>query len=68
VKKYRYEYPPREAHFIESPTPEAATLYLKRTYPHNYDDVLPTLVEIPKWPSFWKIIDEHGRLRPPRDQ
>jgi hypothetical protein len=64
MKKYRYEFPPREAHFVEAPDPQAMIRYLKRTYPHNYDDVLPTLVEIPRWPPFWRTIDENGRVLP----
>jgi hypothetical protein len=63
-RKFRYEYPPREAHFLEAPTPEAVVAYLRRVYPHNFDEVLPTLVEIPRWPSFWKVLDDDGRPLP----
>ena len=38
--------------------------YVKRTFPHNYDEVLPTLVEIPHWPAFWTVIDDDGRALP----
>jgi hypothetical protein len=64
VKKYRYEFPPTEAHFVEAPTPKAVITFIKRTYPHNFDDVLPTLVEIPTWPQFWKTLDDSGRALP----
>lgn len=63
-KKFRYEFPPMEAHFVEAPSAEAVAAFLKRTYPHNFDDVLPTLVEIPRWPSFWKTLDRDGRVLP----
>lgn len=64
MKKYRYEFPPTEAHFVEAPTPKAVITFIKRTYPHNFDDVLPTLVEIPTWPQFWKTLDDSGRALP----
>lgn len=64
LKKFRYEYPPLEAHFIEAPNGDAAARYLKRTYPHNFDQVVPTLVEIPRWPVFWKTVDHDGRVVP----
>ena len=41
MKKYRYEFPPLEPHFVESPTSDAIVKYVKRTYPHNYDEVAP---------------------------
>jgi hypothetical protein len=63
-KKFRYEYPIMEPHFIEAPTVKAVAAYIKRTYPHNYDQVLPTLVEIPDWPEFWKVLDLDGRAIP----
>ena len=65
MKKYRYEFPPLEPHFIEAPTPKAVITFIKRTYPHNYEEVLPTLVEIPRWPEFYKRLDETGRALPP---
>jgi len=61
VPKYRYEFPPRTAHFVEAPRPQAVVRYLKRRYPHNYDDVLATLVEIPRFPEFVVRLDETGR-------
>lgn len=64
MKKYRYEFPPMEPHFVEAPNPKAVIAYIKRTYPHNYDEVLPTMVEIPRWPEFWKVLDESGRVMP----
>jgi hypothetical protein len=64
MKKYRYEFPLTEAHFVEAPDAQAILKFIKRTYPHNYDDVLPTLVEIPRWPEFWRTIDENGRVLP----
>lgn len=64
MKKYRYEFPPRLPHYVESPTPQAIVAYIKRTYPHNFDEVLPTLVEIPRWPEFWKTLDQDGRVLP----
>jgi hypothetical protein len=66
--KFRYEYPPREAHFVEAPRIDAVVAYLRRTYPHNFDRVLPTLVEIPRWPAFWKALDDDGREVVRRDQ
>ena len=39
MKKFRYEYPPMEAHFVEAPSAEAVLAFLKRTYPHNFDAV-----------------------------
>jgi hypothetical protein len=64
MKKYRYEFPPLEPHFVEAPTADAVLKFVKRCYPHNYDEVLPTLVEIPRWPTFWTVVDEHGRVLP----
>lgn len=64
VKKYRYEFPSMEPHFVEAPTPKAVINFVKRTYPHNFDEVLPTLVEIPDWPVFWHTLDEGGRKVP----
>ena len=66
MKKYRYEYPSGEAHFVEAPVAAAVVKFIKRTYPHNFDEVMPTVVEIPRWPEFWKIIDESGRALPRR--
>jgi hypothetical protein len=64
LRKFRYEYPPLEARFIEAPSPEAVVEYIKRTYPHNFDDVLPTMVEISGWPRFWNVVDHDGRVVP----
>lgn len=64
MKKFRYEYPPMEAHFLEAPSGEAVLEFLKRTYPHNFDTVAPTMVEIPRWPDFWKTLDADGRPVP----
>lgn len=64
LKKFRYEYPPMEAHFLEAPSGQAVFEYLKRTYPHNYETVVATMVEIPRWPPFWKTIDYDGRVLP----
>ena len=64
MKKYRYEFPLTEPHFVEAPSPKAVIAFIKRTYPHNFDDVLPTLVEIPRWPEFWKTLDDNGRALP----
>lgn len=63
-RKFRYEFPPMEPHFVEAPSPKAVVAFIKRTYPHNFDEVLPTLVEIPMWPEFWKVVDEAGRVLP----
>ena len=63
--KFRYEYPRGEARFVEAPSAEAAVRYLRRTYPHNIVDVLPTLREIPRWPEFWKTVDAQGLVLPP---
>ncbi len=65
--KYRYEFPPMQAHFIEAPNAEAAVLYLRRTYPHNPREVLQTLREIPRWPDFWKTLDHQGLVLPQAD-
>ena len=62
--KFRYEYPPGEAHFLEAPSAEAAVRFLRRTYPHNPVDVLPTLREISRWPPFWKTVDAQGLVVP----
>jgi hypothetical protein len=64
MSKYRYEFPPMEPHFVEAPDGNAMVKFIRRTYPHNYDRVLPTLVEIPEWPQFWKTLDESGRVLP----
>lgn len=64
MKKFRYEYPPMEAHFLEAPSAEAVVKYIKVTYPHNFVDVLPTMVEIPRWPVLWKTLDFEGRVLP----
>jgi hypothetical protein len=64
LRKFRYEFPPMEPHFVEAPSPKAVITFIKRTYPHNFDEVLPTLVEIPMWPEFWKELDEAGRAIP----
>lgn len=66
MKKYRYEFPPLEPHFVEAPSADAIVKYVRRTYPHNFDEILPTLVEIPKWPAFWIVLDESGRPLPTR--
>jgi hypothetical protein len=63
-RKFRYEFPPMEPHFVEAPSPKAVIAFIKRTYPHNYDEVLPTIVEIPMWPEFWKVLDPDGRVVP----
>lgn len=65
-RKFRYEFPPLEAHFVEAPHVDAVVQYIKRTYPHNFDSVLPTMVEIPDWPNFWKVVDDDGRVVPGR--
>lgn len=65
VTKFRYEFPPLEAHFVQGPDVRAVVEFIKRTYPHNFDDVLPTLVEVPRWPVFWKTVDDDGRVLPP---
>lgn len=68
MPKYRYEYPSRTAHFLEAPDAQAVVKFVRRTYPHNYDEVLPTLVEIPRWPEFWRTVDGAGRVLPtPQD-
>jgi hypothetical protein len=64
VKKYRYEFPVMEAHFLEAPSVKAVIAFIKRTYPHNFEEVLPTLVEVPDWPEFWKVLDPSGRAIP----
>jgi hypothetical protein len=64
LTKYRYEFPPMEAHFVEAPTSRAVVEFVKRTYPHNWEEVLPTLVKIPEWPRFWKTLDQDGRVLP----
>lgn len=64
MKKYRYEFPPMEPHFVEAPSPKAVITFIQRTYPHNFDEVLPTLVEIPRWPEFWRTLDADGRVLP----
>lgn len=66
AQKFRYEYPPMEAHFLQAPNVDAAAAYLRRTYPHNIDQVLPTLVRVPEWPEFWKTLDLDGRVVVPR--
>lgn len=65
MRKFRYEFPPMEAHFFAAPSAEAAVLFLRRTYPHNTRDILSTLREIPRWPEFWKTVDHQGMLLPP---
>lgn len=64
AQKFRYEYPPMEAHFLLAPNIDAAVAYIKRSYPHNVDQVLPTLVKVPDWPEFWKTLDLDGRVVP----
>ncbi len=64
MPKYRYEFPPRTAHFVEAPAPGAVVKYLKRRFPHNYDDVLATLVEVPRFPEFVVRLDASGRPVP----
>lgn len=64
MRKFRYEFPPLEPHFVEAPSASAVVKYVQRTYPHNYDEVLPTLVEIPRWPDFWLVLDDRGREVP----
>jgi hypothetical protein len=66
VKKYRYEFPPTEARYLAAPSGEAAVQYIRRTYPHNVVDVLPTLRELPRWPEFFKTVDAQGRVLPPQ--
>ena len=38
--------------------------YVKRMYPHNFDEVVATLVEVPRWPEFWVVLDDQGRALP----
>lgn len=64
LRKFRYEYPIMEPHFVEAPSPKAVIAFIRRTYPHNFDEVLPTMVEIPMWPEFWKVLDDNGRAIP----
>ncbi len=63
-RKFRYEYPPMEAHFISAPSADAVVKFIQRTYPHNFEQVLPTVVEIPDWPQFWRTLDASGRALP----
>ena len=53
-------------HMDASPSAEAAVQYIRRTYPHNVVDVLPTLRELPRWPEFFKTVDPQGRPLPPQ--
>jgi hypothetical protein len=64
LKKFRYEYPATEARFLAAPTAEAAVRYIRRAYPHNALDVLPTLRELARWPEFWRTVDDQGLLLP----
>ncbi|MCA9693941.1 MAG: hypothetical protein R3A51_05165 [Nannocystaceae bacterium] len=64
MKKFRYEFPPMEPHYLEAPHADAAVRFLRRVYPHNIADVLPTLREIPRWPEFWKTLDHQGLVLP----
>jgi len=66
VKKFRYEFPPTEARYLAAPSAEAAVQYIRRAYPHNVVDVLPTLRELPRWPEFFKTVDPQGRVLPPQ--
>lgn len=68
LRKFRYEFPPMEPHYLEAPHPKAVIAFIKRSYPHNFDDVLPTIVEVPRWPEFWKQLDERGRVVPPNQR
>lgn len=68
MRKFRYEFPPLAPHFVAAPDPKAVVAFIRRTYPHNFDDVLPTLVEIPRWPEFWKTLDAQGRALPPGER
>ncbi len=63
-RKFRYEFPPMEPHYLEAPNPESAVRYIRRVYPHNLHEVLPTLREIPRWPEFWKVLDHQGLVVP----
>lgn len=65
LRKFRYEFPIMEPHFVQAPHGASVVAFVKRTYPHNYDEVLPTIVEIPRFPEFWRTLDEHGRALPP---
>jgi hypothetical protein len=72
LAKYRYEFPPLEGRFVEAPSPRAVVEYIKRTYPHNWEEVLPTMVSIPDdaWqpderPRYWKTLNQDGRALPP---
>ena len=62
LRKYRYEFPLMEPHFIAAPAGAAVVAHIKRTYPHNYDEVLPTIVELPRWPEFYRTLDAGGRV------
>jgi len=64
-RKYRYEFPLMEPHFVQAPGGAAVVAFIKRLYPHNYDEVLPTIVELPRWPEFYKTLDDRGRVLPP---
>ena len=56
-----------EAHYVEAPSVGSVVDFIKRTYPHNFDQVLPTMVEIGDWPKFWKTIDSEGRVLPTKN-
>jgi hypothetical protein len=64
LKKFRYEFPATEARFLAAPSAEAAVRYIRRSYPHNALDVLPTLRELARWPEFWKTVDDQGLTVP----
>ncbi len=74
LRKFRYEFPPMQARFVEAATPQLVLGYLQRKYPHNAAQVVSTLVEIPHWPAFWQTLDAEGReliqrkARPLRDR
>lgn len=53
-----------EAHFVEAPHINAVVAFLRLRYPHNIDQVLPTLVQVPEWPEFWKVLDQDGHPVP----
>lgn len=64
LRKFRYEFPLMEPHFVQAPSGAAVVAFVKRIYPHNYDEVLPTIVEIPRWPEFFRTLDDRGRALP----
>jgi hypothetical protein len=66
LKKFRYEFPATEARYLAAPSAEAAV----QLHPPHLPAQRPSTcsrpcASSPRWPEFWKTVDDQG-LQVPR--